>query len=49
MSTNSNIGLILSPRLESTALYVGGIWRANPTTFGSLATNLMDIYLGFED
>ena len=49
MSTNSNIGLVLSPRVNSTSLYIGGIWRANPTTFDSLGTSLMDIYLGFED
>ena len=49
MSTNSNIGLVLSPRVNSTSLYIGGIWRANPTTFDSLAVSLMDIYLGFED
>ncbi len=49
MSTNTNVGLVLSPRVNSTALYMGGIWRANPTTFDSLGTALMDIYLGFED
>ena len=49
MSTNSNIGLVMSPRVNSTSLYVGGIWRADPTTFDSLATGLMDIYFGFED
>ena len=49
MSTNSNIGLVMSPRVNSTSLYVGGIWRDNPTTFDSLATGLMDIYFGFED
>ena len=49
MSTNSNIGLVLSPRVNSTSLYIGGIWRENPTTFDSLGTSLMDIYLGFED
>mgnify|MGYP006410629243 FL=1 len=49
MSTNSNIGLVLSPRVNSTSLYIGGIWRAEPTTFDSLGTGLMDIYLGFED
>ena len=49
MSTNTNIGLVLSPRVNTTKLYVGGIWRADPTTFDSLATGLMDIYFGFED
>ena len=49
MSTNTNVGLVLSPRVNSTALYMGVIWRANPTTFDSLGTSLMDIYLGFED
>ena len=47
MATNTNIGLVLSPRTNSKVMYIGGIWRANPTTFGSLGTSLMDIYLGF--
>ena len=49
MSTNTNIGLVMSPRVNSTNLYVGGIWRTDPTSFDSLGTNLMDIYFGFED
>ena len=49
MSTNTNVGLVMSPRVNSTTLYMGGIWRADPTTFDSLGTSLMDIYLGFED
>ena len=48
MATQSNIGLVLGPRKNSKSLYMGGIWRENPTTFGSLGTTLMDIYLGFE-
>ena len=47
MATNTNIGLVLSPRANSKIMYIGGIWRANPTTFDSLSTTLMDIYLGF--
>ena len=49
MSTTTNIGLILQPAVQSDTIFIGGIWRANPTTFDSLATGLMDIYLGFED
>ena len=49
MSTNANVGLVMSPRVNSTNLYIAGIWRADPTTFDSLWTSLMDIYLGFED
>ena len=48
MATKSNIGLVLSPRKNSKSLYMGGIWRADPTTFDSLGTGLMDIFLGFE-
>ena len=47
MATSTNIGLALCPRQYSKVIYIGGIWRANPTTFGSLATGLMDIHLGF--
>ena len=39
----------MSPRVNSTALYVGGIWRYDPADGSSLGTNLMDIYFGFED
>jgi len=47
VATNTNIGLALCPRKYSKFMYVGGLWRANPTDFSSLATGLMDIHLGF--
>ena len=49
IAQKTNIGLVMSPRVNSTALYVGGIWRYDPADGSSLGTNLMDIYFGFED
>ena len=49
IAQKTGIDLIMSPRVNSTSLYVAGIWRADPATMGSIATNLMDMYLGFED
>ena len=44
----TNIGLTMSPRSNSTSLYVGGIWRYEPDTNASLGTGLMDIYFGVQ-
>ena len=49
LAQKTGIGLVISPELESNALYVGGVWRADPADMSSLGTNLMDVYFGFED
>jgi len=49
IAQKTGIGLVISPELESNSLYVAGVWRADPADMSSLATDLMDIYLGFED
>ena len=48
IAQKTGIGLIMSPRVNSTSLYVGGIWRYDPADGSALGTNLMDIYFGFE-
>ena len=49
LAQKTGLGLVMSPRVNSTSLYVGGIWRYDPASLDSVATNLMDIYFGFED
>ena len=49
IAQKTGIGLTMSPRVNSTSLYVGGIWRYDPADNSSLGTNLVDIYFGFED
>ena len=44
----TDIGLIMSPRPNSTSLYVGGIWRSDPADASSYSVGVMDIYFGFE-
>ena len=48
MAQKTGIGLVMSPKADSTSLYVGGIWRYDPADNTSLGTNLMDIYFGCE-
>ena len=45
IGTKTNIGLALCPRQYSKVIYIGGIWRADPSTTPS--AGLMDIHLGF--
>ena len=49
LAQKTNIGLLMAPRVNSTALYVGGIWRYDPADNSALGTNLMDIHFGFQD
>ena len=49
MASKTNIGLVMSPSLNSTSLYVGAIWRYEPASGASKGTQLMDFYFGFED
>ena len=44
----TDIGLIMSPRKNSTSLYVGGIWRSDPADASAYSTGVLDIYFGFE-
>jgi hypothetical protein len=48
VATASNINLILAPASESTSLYVGGMWRSDPTDNSSSGNTNIDILLGFE-
>jgi len=45
MLTARDIGLILAPAANTTSLYVGGIWRSEPTE--TTAVDTLDVYLGF--
>ena len=48
VATASNIGLVMAPAANSTSLYVGGMWRSNPTDNSSSGNTDIDIFLGFE-
>ena len=47
IAQKTGINLTIAPSLNSTKLYVGGIWRGDPADMSSLSTTLMDIYFGF--
>tara|TARA_Y100001938_G_scaffold148890_1_gene233920 strand:- start:2125 stop:2646 length:522 start_codon:yes stop_codon:yes gene_type:complete len=49
LAQKTEIGLVMSPGVNSTSLYVGGIWRYDPADNSSLGTNIVDMYFGFED
>ena len=45
IAQKTGIGLVMSPRSNSTSLYVGGIWRFDA---GTPATDKIDFYFGFQ-
>ena len=44
----TDIGLVMSPKPNSTSLYVGGIWRYDPADASAFSAGVLDIYFGFE-